>query len=368
MKRGLLGILMCALIVLAVSAQGHALGFGAPVSAPGTCLGAGNVIATITGFNWPTGIAADSYRGKVYVANVNPTIGSGGSLSFPAQGYVAVIDEKTNTITKTIPVGAYPYAMALDPFHGKVFVVDYLSASISVIDENTDTVSATITGISNFGHGIAVDPVRGKVYVVTALGTFWIVDEATGTVVTSVALPTSGGGVGVDPITGNIYAAINPGKTNAFVEVFDPTTYALTATIPLTTPEAEWVAVDPIGKKLYATGSNAYNESAVGALFVIDTATNTLTNTIPAIHNDTIAPAFDPINRKVYVTSIDYKSNEGGVMVIDAVSDTVIETFTLNAAFSTAVDPIRRTLYVTFENGTTTDVISIGGPEPWGSH
>ena len=56
-------------------------------------------------------------------------------------------------------------------------------------------------------------------------------------------------------------------------------------------------------------------------------------------------------------------------MVIDAVSNTFVDTFTLNAAGNPAVDPIRRTLYVTVGNGANSvDVMSIGGPEPWGSH
>jgi len=129
------------------------------------------------------------------------------------------------------------------------------------------------------------------------------------------------------------------------------------------------IVVDPIGKKVYAAGSNAYDESAVGALFVIDTTSNTLVNTIPGIHNTTASVAFDPVNRKLYVTSTDYDSYQGGVMVIDAASNTFVDTFTLNAAGNPAIDPIRRTLYVTVENGANTvDVISIGGPEAWGNH
>src|SRR5271157_3370332 len=102
MKARLLGTLICALVVLGISAQGHAFGFGDPASATGACMGAGNVVTTISVAN-PVGIVADPTRGVVYVTNF--TLNT-----------VSAINEKTNTVIATIPVGKYPYAVAVDPF------------------------------------------------------------------------------------------------------------------------------------------------------------------------------------------------------------------------------------------------------------
>lgn len=108
------------------------------------------VVATIKNVADPIGIVADHIRGVVYVTNFRtPT--------------VSVIDESTNTLITTIPVGSFPYALAIDPFRGKVYVTNYEGGSVSVIDEDTNTVTATITGIGNTGHAIAVDPAAGKV-------------------------------------------------------------------------------------------------------------------------------------------------------------------------------------------------------------
>jgi YVTN family beta-propeller protein len=201
--------------------------------------------------------------------------------------------------------------MAIDTFHGKVYVTNYSSASVSVIDEDTNTVTATITGVSGAGHDIAVDPVAGRVYVATVSGTLWVIDQESNTIINKLALPTAGGGVAVDPVRGTIYVALNPGTTSS-VEVIDPNTLTVIATIPLTTPNADWMTIDPIGRKLYVTGSRPYQEPAAGAVFVVDTATNTLANTIPTLQNTVTSIAVDPVSRTVYVANADYASYTGG--------------------------------------------------------
>jgi YVTN family beta-propeller protein len=311
---------------------------------------ADTAVSVINNINHPVGIVADHFRGVVYVADfTTPT--------------VSVIYESTNTVITTIPVGSYPYAMAIDTIHGKVYVTNYEGASVSVIDEETNTVTATITGVNGFGHGIAVDPAAGRVYVVTVLGTLWVIDQESNTIINQLALPAAGGGVEVDPVRGTIYVSIN-GRGIPSVEVIDPNTLTVTATIPLTTPNTEWMAIDPVGRKLYVAGATI-QEGVFGAVFVIDTATNTLTNTIPGIQNDMIAVAFDPTSRTVYATGVDYASYNGGVMVIDAVTNTLTDTIPLQYAFGLALDVVRRSLYVSVPNTNSVEVISTGAPHSW---
>jgi YVTN family beta-propeller protein len=181
------------------------------------------------------------------------------------------------------PVGSLPYNVAIDTFHGKVYVANYLGGSVSVIDEDKNTVATTITGISNTAHDIAVDPAAGKVYVVTVSpATLWVIDRESNTVI------------------------------NNSVEVIDPNTLTVTATIPLTTPDADWMTFEPIGRKLYVTGSRPYQEPTAGAVFVVDTATNTSAKTIPTPQNTVTSIAIDPVSRTVYVANADYASYAGG--------------------------------------------------------
>ena len=52
---------------------------------------------------------------------------------------VSVIDEATNKVTHTIPVGSAPYGVAVDPAARTAYVTNYSSGTVSVIDEATNT-------------------------------------------------------------------------------------------------------------------------------------------------------------------------------------------------------------------------------------
>jgi DNA-binding beta-propeller fold protein YncE len=43
-------------------------------------------------------------------------------------------------IGSPIAVGEFPYGLALDPIHSRMYVVNHVDGSVSVIDTNTNTV------------------------------------------------------------------------------------------------------------------------------------------------------------------------------------------------------------------------------------
>ncbi len=339
---------------IALTASLVALSVAGPVAAAtASCPApaANNVISTISNINQPVAVAEDPSRGVVYVPNFTAST-------------VSVIAEATGGLITTIPVGSYPYAIAIDTFHGKVYVTNYLGKSVSVIDETTNTVTDTITGIAGAPHGIAVDPVRGKVYTVGTSGLLQVIDTTSNTIVGSLKLPVSTSDIKVDPITGTLYAGLDGGGLTG-IDVINPTTLTITANVPLSTEQILFMAIDPIGHKLYVPGSNAYDESPTGAgsVFVIDTLTNTLISSIRTIANDTPWVAFDPISQTIYATSLDYNSYIGGVMVIDAKTNTVTDTIPMNDVQGLALDTMGRTLYVSLsgQSANTINVISTGG-------
>ena len=64
--------------------------------------------------------SVDPAAGTVYVAN-------------SGSGTVSVIDEATSAVTATIPVGSGPDGVAVDPAAGTVYVVNNLAGTVSVI-------------------------------------------------------------------------------------------------------------------------------------------------------------------------------------------------------------------------------------------
>ena len=77
---------------------------------------------------------------------------------------VSVIDTSTDTVTATVPVGDYPYGVAVNPDGTKVYVTNSLSNNVSVIDTATNNVTATVN-VGSDPYGVAVTLDGTKVYV-----------------------------------------------------------------------------------------------------------------------------------------------------------------------------------------------------------
>jgi YVTN family beta-propeller protein len=120
----------------------------------------------------PDAVAADPATGTVYVTNV-------------VDNTVSVIDEATGTITATIAVDSGPDALAADPGTGTVYVANdtILDGTVSVIDTATDTITATI-GVGSGPDALAVDPVTHTIYVAN-------VSDNTVSVISAARTPTA---------------------------------------------------------------------------------------------------------------------------------------------------------------------------------
>lgn len=76
-----------------------------------------------------------------------------------------MINSFSNTVMgSAIGVGQSPFGVAVSPVSDYVFVTNYDSNTVSVINSITHTVSATI-GVGSNPWGVAVDPGTGAVYV-----------------------------------------------------------------------------------------------------------------------------------------------------------------------------------------------------------
>jgi len=300
---------------------------------------ANSVIATIPVGNGAGGIGVDPIRGTVYVANQNYNEGA---------GTVSVIDEKTDVVTDTITVGNYPYQVAVDPLRGVVYVDNYLSESVSVISEATNTVIDTISLPGGPAHSMAIDPRHGLVYVVEGT-TLQVISEKTNTIVDSISIPGDGlETVGIDPARGLVYVGEFYGtllviseKTNAVVN-----TIATGFNTYLTGITAD-SATGTVYVSTYATiGSEQY--SGPGDVAVVDENTDAVTDTIPTDGNGPGGIGFDPFNDTLYVANYDYESpmTASVVSVINARNNTLTTTVPVGVGpAGLALDPYRGYVY-----------------------
>lgn len=228
--------------------------FGEPeaVGIPGTTVSVidtetNTVIETIEGFGpHPTGVAVTPDGERVLVANefaftvsvidtatntiIDPPIPVGmipSSVSItpdgkrayvadllgapplvpPPDGAVSVIDLETNDVIATIKVGQQPLGTAVTPDGRLVYVVNKLTASVSVIDTSTNTVIHTITeGLGRGPSGAAITPDGTKLYVTNNNAdkvdpgipdTVAVIDTLTNTVIADIVVVNQPSGVAI---------------------------------------------------------------------------------------------------------------------------------------------------------------------------
>jgi YVTN family beta-propeller protein len=295
--------------------------FGASLPAVGQ-----TVIATVPVGMAPFALAANTTSNKIYVANF-------------ASNTVTVIDGATNNTT-TVAVGAVPVALAVNPATNKVYVVNYGSDTVTVIDAATLLTSNIAVGASPFG--VAVNAVTNKIYVVNEVSnTVTVIDGATNAT-TTVAVARQPVAVAVNPVSNKVYVA---NEMSGSVTVIDGATHS-TLTVPVGSgPTA--VAVNAVTDNIYVANSDSGNVTAIDG-------TTLSTTTIPAGSHPN-AVAVNPVSNKIYVVN----EFSGAVTVIDGTTHFTVTVPVGTGPIAVAVNAVSNKIYVT--NSNTNDVTVIDG-------
>jgi YVTN family beta-propeller protein len=112
---------------------------------------------------------------------------------------VSVIDTATNTVVATVPVGLFPFKVAITPDGTRAYVTNYNSKTVSIMDTATNTVVATIpVGIEPVGVAITPDGTRAYVTDPNPF-TVAVIDTATNTVVATIPVGLTPLGVAITP-------------------------------------------------------------------------------------------------------------------------------------------------------------------------
>jgi len=308
------------------------LGFGAPASA--------SSVETSVGSN-PFGVAVNPSTNMVYVTNNRDST-------------VSVINGNTNKVTAVIQVGGAPFGVAVNPNTNTIYVTNNSDGTVSVINGNSNTVTATVpVGLS--ARGIAVNPNTNTVYV-DGTGIYsdvyghrvLVINGITNVVAASIPVKSSPFGVAVNPNTNTVYV------TNPFsncISVISGETNTVKTTVPVGR-DPRGVAVNANTNTVYVTSVGPL-ESPTGNVAVIDGATNAVTATIP-VGRTPRSVAIKPRVNAIYVVNTEDKT----LSIINGDTNTVVAT--VNAGSSPrdiAINPSIyypvSTVYVTNSNATT---------------
>ncbi|MFI0905201.1 IPT/TIG domain-containing protein [Streptomyces sioyaensis] len=231
-----------------------------------------------------------------------------------------------------IPVGHAPIMAAISPDGGYVYVTNFGSSSVSVIETATRSVVTTI-GVTSGPWGIAVTPDGLRVYV-ACFGTnrVAVIDTATRTVTATIPGLNKPLGLAVSPDGSRIYVASQGGNR---VDVISTASGTVIASVPVGTGPRNLV-VTPDGTEVYVT------EEGANAVEVINTATNTVIATLPGLSFPR-GVAVSPDGERVYVT--EYGGNK--LDLINTATHTIVATVTgLPIPFGVAVSPDGLVAYI----------------------
>jgi YVTN family beta-propeller protein len=229
---------------------------------------------------------------------------------------VSVINGRTGTVAGTIPVGSGPSGVAVDQGDDTVYVTNFFSNNVSVINGRTGTVAGTITVGSN-PIGVAVDQVDDTVYVTNRTsGTVSVINGRS--LDDSVTIP-----VGSNPIR----VAVNDGDDTVYVTNFSSGDVSVINGRTRTVDDTITVGDNPVGVAVDEGDDTVYVTNFGSIVWVINGRTGSVDDTI-TVGTRPYGVAVDQRDDTVYVT------NEGSnnVSVINGRTRTVAGTITVGSS------------------------------------
>lgn len=313
---------------------------GAGVGISPEALHAQTVVATIPVGSSPFGAAVNETTDRVYVANYGSNT-------------VSVIDGSTNTVIATVPVGANPFGAAVNEVTNRAYITNagfgYASpGSVSVIDGTSNSVIATVP-VGLEAEGVAVNPTTNRIYVANfASYTVSVIDGTTNSVIATVPVGTEPDGVTVNPAINRIYVA---NELDNAVSVIDGAANAVIASVPVG-PRPAPIAANATTDRIYV------GDADTDTVSVIDGAANSVLATI-TVGVDPRGVAVDAAADRIYVAN--YASNT--VSVIDGNTNTVIATVPVGTnPYGAAADLATGRVYVANSGSNTVSVIGAAAP------
>jgi YVTN family beta-propeller protein len=289
------------------------------------------VTSTITVGTSPTGVAYDSGKGEIFVAN---------------SGYdtVSVISDSSDKVVATVTVGISPAGVTYDSGKGEVFVTNYGSSSVSVISDSNNAVVATVT-VGTSPSNIAYDSGKGEIFVTNSGdNSVSVISDSSNAVVATVTVGTSPNKVIYDSTKGEVFVA-NSGYNT--VSVISDSSNAAVATVT--------VGAGPAGEAYDSSKGEIFVANSVdGTVSVMSDSSNAVVATV-TVGTTPYGVIYDSGKGEIFVAN----SVDGTVSVISDSSNVVVATVTVGAKpFGVAYDSGKGEIFVTNENSETVSVLS----------
>ena len=237
----------------------------------------GKILLTATTGNGDNGLAIDTKRQRVYVSSSDDGI-------INVFGLVTSPTGKLRVVPSTLVIGPHPQALGVNSRLGRLYVGDSAANVVTVIDEDSGRVLATIPVAATPIHPLRVDEATGRVYVVCSTGQeLDVIDGNKNTIIAHVPVSPYPEGVAFNTATGRIYVAdeghqenrVDDTNTGTTITVIDGQSFDVIGTLQVgRAPDG--VEADPLLRRVYVAveDSNAVVEISDSVDLPLQGATN----------------------------------------------------------------------------------------------
>ncbi|MEU0092601.1 Hsp70 family protein [Kribbella sp. NPDC006257] len=272
------------------------------------------------------GVAVSPDNRQIYVTHLN-------------ENTLSVIDERTGRLTATVPVGSKPLGVAVSGTTGTIYTADYGSSTVTRISGSTYKPVGPPIKVGRHPQTLIVLPGKEIAYVANAGDdTVSVLDLSLGKVVKTISVGDQPINLATDTSGRRVYVANAASSTITVINAASRTRHH---TLRVARPP-HGIAVSPGSDQLYLTSDKS------GEIAVVDVADGTTRSPI-VVGSEVADLAIAPAVGRLYATLV----TAGGIAIVDTT------TGALAAADRIAVDgpggiglsPDRQRLYVT-ANGT----------------
>lgn len=256
--------------------------------------------------DFPIAVAINPTTNRIYAANYGS-----------ASDSVSVIDGNTNTVIATVPVGSGPFALDVNPSTNMVYVANNLDTTVSVIDGETNTVVATIEGFAS-PEAVAVNQQTNQIFVVNYLSAQVMeIDGASNEIIATLQIAgQTSQGLAINTAKNLVYVA-----SGSTIFVIDGNTDTINGSfiVPRSQGIGQWLAYDEVSNRLFAIG---FAESG-DVVYVLDATTGTV---LGQITGDTDTPFQAPVCVTVFTPGVSVLISDNSRNAVIPASETTFAT------------------------------------------
>ena len=250
-----------------------------------------------------------------------------------------------NLTSAGIKVGSEPRNLAINPIANTIYVANYLSDTISVLDGNHGDKVISNIRVGKSPAGLAIDLTRNLLYVSNErLNTVSVIDCRTNQIKSNFIVGLSPTGIGINPVTNTIYVI---SSLTHSISVVDGKTYVLSKMLTVG-KSPTGIGINPVTNTIYVTNQDSNTTT------VIDGRSNHVITNIHVGHSP-YSVDVNPKTNEIFVTNrgfpadgvITTVTDSMSVSVINGYTNEVIKTMSVgNSPEGIAVNPITNTIYV----------------------